>query len=50
MGLLKRFWNDQSGATVIEYTLVLALIAIATIIAVRQTGDGVAENLMAIFE
>lgn len=32
------FLNDESGATAIEYGLIAALIAIAIIFAVRNTG------------
>lgn len=38
MGLLKRFWNDQSGATAIEYTLIVAAIALVIVVAVNQIG------------
>jgi pilus assembly protein Flp/PilA len=37
--LIKKFWNDEDGATMVEYGLMVALIAvvlIATIILVQQ--------------
>jgi pilus assembly protein Flp/PilA len=35
---MKRFWNDESGATAVEYGLMVALIAVAIIIAVTLVG------------
>ena len=35
---LKRFWNDQSGATAIEYGLIAAGIAVAIIATVQALG------------
>lgn len=32
--LLKRFWHDEEGATMIEYALMVALIAIVIIASV----------------
>jgi pilus assembly protein Flp/PilA len=43
--LVKRFVNDESGATAIEYGLIAACIAIAIIAAVK----GVATNLTSTF-
>jgi hypothetical protein len=31
---MKRFWNDESGATAVEYGLMVALIAVVIIAAV----------------
>lgn len=36
--LIKRFKDDESGATAIEYGLIAALIAVAIIAAVRAVG------------
>jgi pilus assembly protein Flp/PilA len=36
--LLKRFWNDQSGATAIEYGLIAAGIAVVIIAVVNGIG------------
>jgi pilus assembly protein Flp/PilA len=35
---MKRFWNDESGATAVEYGLMVALIAVAIIGAVFLLG------------
>ena len=37
-GLVKRFREDQQGATAIEYGLIAALIALAIIVAMTATG------------
>jgi pilus assembly protein Flp/PilA len=39
MSILKRFANDESGATAIEYGLIAVGIAIAIIVAVRGVGS-----------
>jgi pilus assembly protein Flp/PilA len=36
--LVQNFWNDESGATAIEYGLIAAGIALAIIAAVGQLG------------
>ena len=36
--LLKNFFNDQSGATAIEYGLIAALIAVAAVAAMTTVG------------
>lgn len=36
--MLKRFLNDESGATAIEYGLIAALIGVAIIVAVTSVG------------
>jgi pilus assembly protein Flp/PilA len=36
--LLKNLWNDESGATAVEYGLMVALIAVAIIGAVTALG------------
>lgn len=46
MNLVKKFINDESGATAIEYGLIAALIAVVIIGAVTVLGD----NLKATFE
>jgi pilus assembly protein Flp/PilA len=35
---MKRFWNDESGATAVEYGLMVALIAVVIIVAVGLLG------------
>ncbi|MBE5073002.1 Flp family type IVb pilin [Erythrobacteraceae bacterium E2-1 Yellow Sea] len=37
--MLRALWHDQSGATAIEYGLIVALIAIAMIVALGNTGN-----------
>jgi pilus assembly protein Flp/PilA len=36
--VLRNFWNDQSGATAIEYGLIAALIAVVIITGVTAVG------------
>jgi pilus assembly protein Flp/PilA len=38
---VKRLLTDCSGATAIEYSLMAALIALATVVAVRNVGTNV---------
>ena len=38
MSLLRRFLNDESGATAIEYGLIAALIAVVVVTAVTTIG------------
>lgn len=38
MSFLKAFLNDESGATMIEYGLVAALVSVAAIIALQLLG------------
>lgn len=35
---MQRFWNDESGATAVEYGLMVALIAVVIIAAVALLG------------
>lgn len=49
---LKQFWNDEEGATAVEYALIIGLIAIAIIGALEILGgqisssfEGIAEKL-----
>ena len=44
--LMNQFWNDEEGATAVEYALIVGLIAIAIITAVQTLG----ENLAGLFE
>jgi pilus assembly protein Flp/PilA len=36
--LIKQLWNDESGATAVEYGLMVALIAVAIIAGVTALG------------
>ena len=39
MKLLNKFFKDESGATAIEYGLIAALVAVASITALNEFGD-----------
>jgi pilus assembly protein Flp/PilA len=40
----KHFWNDESGATAIEYGLIAALIAVVIITGVTAVGTGLSSS------
>jgi pilus assembly protein Flp/PilA len=42
--LLKRFINDDSGATAIEYGLIAALISVVIIVSVKSVGTKLNTN------
>ncbi len=46
MTAMKAFWNDEEGATAIEYGLIAALIAVVILAAVSTIGT----NLNTVFE
>jgi len=53
--LIQRFWNDEEGATAIEYGLIAGLIAVALIVALTALGadlstlfQGIADRLPAV--
>jgi len=48
MTSIKRFLNDESGATAIEYGLIAALVAVAIIGAVGLLGDRITATFDAI--
>ena len=39
MKLIQAFWNDEQGASMAEYALLMALIAVATIGAITALRD-----------
>lgn len=39
--LIQRFWNDEEGATAIEYGLIAGLIAIALVVAMTALQGGI---------
>jgi len=41
MDMVKKLYNDEEGATMVEYALMVALIAIACIVAVQALGGKV---------
>ncbi|TCV00620.1 pilus assembly protein Flp/PilA [Paracandidimonas soli] len=40
---LKQFWNDEEGATAVEYALIVGLIAVALITALGVLGTDIGE-------
>lgn len=38
---LKRFWKAEEGAAMVEYALLVALIALVAIVGVTATGTGI---------
>jgi pilus assembly protein Flp/PilA len=45
---VSRFMNDESGATAIEYGLIVALIAVVIIVAVSTLGNSLSGNFNSI--
>ena len=43
--MLKKLWNDESGATAVEYALMVALIAVVIIGAVTLLGGNASAKL-----
>lgn len=39
--MLRRFWNDESGATAIEYGLIVAIVVVGTIGAIQTLGSDI---------
>ena len=37
------FWTDQTGATAIEYALIMVMVSLAGIVAMTATGNVVSE-------
>lgn len=48
MFAVKRFWNDRSGATSIEYSLIAALVGVVIITAVKKLGTGLSTKFTTI--
>lgn len=40
-GLIKKLWNDESGATMVEYGLIIALIAVIVAVGATTLGSAV---------
>ena len=38
MEMIKKFFNDESGATMVEYAIMVALIAIVSIVIITAVG------------
>ena len=43
MELIKNFWNDEQGASMAEYALLLALIAVSAIGALQLMGGSITD-------
>ncbi len=41
--IFRNVWNDESGATAIEYGLIAALVSVAAIVALGNMGDSLVE-------
>ena len=41
--LVLRLWRDEEGASLVEYAILVALIAIVAIAAVQSLGTGIAQ-------
>lgn len=41
MEIIKKFFKDESGATLVEYALLVALIAIAVVITIIAVQEGI---------
>lgn len=39
--MVKEFWNDESGQGMVEYALIIALIAIVMVVALTNVADGI---------
>lgn len=39
--MLRRFWNDETGATAIEYGLIVAIVVVGTIGAIQVVGTDI---------
>ena len=48
MKLLKRFFNDEEGATLVEYALLIAFIALVAVFGVNALGDQINDFFTAI--
>lgn len=48
MKLLSRFRSDKKGAAAIEYSLIAALVSIATIVIMSDIGTKLQETLIAV--
>jgi pilus assembly protein Flp/PilA len=43
-GLIKNLWNDESGATAVEYGIMVALIAVVIIAVVLTLGENLRDK------
>ncbi len=42
--LLLRFARDESGATIIEYSMIVAALGLAIVVTARSAGDSIANT------
>lgn len=43
--MLKKFWNDESGQGMVEYVLIIALVAVAAVGAFSALQGGITSKL-----
>ncbi|MDD4649704.1 MAG: Flp family type IVb pilin [Desulfoplanes sp.] len=48
--LLKRLWNEEDGVTIIEYSLLAALIGVALITVIGTLKDGISTSFTHVAE
>jgi pilus assembly protein Flp/PilA len=46
--MIRKFLNDESGATAIEYGLIAALVAVAMIVALEAMGQSLSDMFNAV--
>lgn len=46
--IIRNVWNDESGATAIEYGLIAALVSVAGIIALEGMGESLTDMFTAV--
>lgn len=45
MTILKKLWNDESGASAAEYALILALVGTGIAVAAYNLGDAISSEM-----
>ncbi|HKR16759.1 Flp family type IVb pilin [Rhizorhapis sp.] len=45
MTILKKLWNDESGASAAEYALILALVGTGIAVAAYNLGDAIGDEM-----
>ncbi len=46
--MIMRLWKDEEGATMVEYGLMVALIAVVAVAAVQALGTGVSSTFQGV--
>jgi pilus assembly protein Flp/PilA len=49
-GLIKSLWNDESGATAVEYGIMVALIAVVIIVTVGLLGEALNDTFDEVYQ